>query len=62
MKNNRQKLKRIVTGFLLSIILFITTACDRQEVSTRQVDLSTGKQEAGADIFKIAESRVIRQR
>ena len=47
MKNNRQKFKRIVTGFLLSIILLITTACNDREASTRQVDLSTGKQEAG---------------
>ena len=52
MKSNRQKLKRIVTGFLLSIILFVTTACDNKEVSTRQVDFSTGKQEVGLTYSK----------
>ena len=46
MKSNRQKFKRILTGFLLSVVLLVTTACDKQ-VSSREVDLSTGKQEAG---------------
>ena len=41
------KLDRIIISFLLGIILLITTACSSKSVSTRQVDLSTGKQEAG---------------
>ena len=46
------KFNRIVTGFLLSIILLITTACNKQQVSTRQVDFSTGKQEVGLTYSK----------
>ena len=47
------KLNRIITGFLLSIILLITTACNKQEVSkARQADLSTGKQEVGLTYSK----------
>ena len=46
------KLNRIITGLLLSIILLVTTACNKQAVSTRQVDFSTGKQEVGLTYSK----------
>ena len=55
MKSNRHKSKRIITGFLLSIILLVTTACNKQEVSNREIDLSTGKQEAGLIYSKSQE-------
>lgn len=46
------KFNRTILGFLLSIILLLTTACNSKEVSTQQVDLSTGKQEVGLTYSK----------
>ena len=46
------KFNRTIIGFLLSIILLFTTACNNKEVSTRQVDFSTGKQEVGLTYSK----------
>ena len=47
-KLQQLKIHRIITGFLLGIILLITTACNNKDLSKAQkTDLSTGKQEVG---------------
>ena len=56
-KIQRLKFNRTILGFLLSIILLFTTACNNKEVSTRQVDLSTGKQEVGLTYSKSKKAK-----
>ncbi|MGF1588959.1 MAG: hypothetical protein ACFCU7_06915 [Pleurocapsa sp.] len=47
-KFQQLKLDRIIIGFLLGVILLVTTACNNKEISkTSKVDYSTGKQEVG---------------
>ena len=51
--NQHRKLKRIITGLLLSIVLLVTTACNNDRASkVHQADLSTGKQEVGLQYSK----------
>ena len=56
-KIQRWKFNTTILGFLLSIILLFTTACNNKEVSTRQVDLSTGKQEVGLTYSKSPQAK-----
>lgn len=47
-KFKQLKISRIITSFLLGIILLITTACNNKAISKAQkTDFSTGKQEVG---------------
>lgn len=47
-KLQQLKINRIITGLLLGIILFTTTACNNKKISqSKEAGLFTGKQEVG---------------